>query len=134
MLAKPLTRNQRFTQILTKLNSKPKNGRVMSRSAKIWEKKQRAKLIASNPDLIELFDLFEEVQKSLNLNDREFARELGVQPRMLYYYKSREGHVPSLAIFRRLLELEKLCRSKIVVTKKIISFVQAKPIHHVVIR
>lgn len=114
-VAKPLARTQRLLATTSHRNRSEK-------SLKVKEQ------LATKDNIAELNNLIVIVRKGLGLSDTKFAKLLGVSTRMLRHYKTKK-HIPSRKTARRILELERLTRNKVVVIRNKTTMLKPKMIN-----
>lgn len=127
------SRNERFQELIKEARFSHRTLESASNQKKLLARDRRAKALRDNNELQELFNWMFEIQKALKLKDYEFATRLQISPRMLIHYKKRDGHFPSKRVFRKLLELERLCRNRVTIIKDKLTFTKSKAINTVVI-
>lgn len=129
----PKSRKQRFQELLDEIQRRKRTTTPPSSLKRQLRRKTRAEIIKSNPNLVEFFNWMFWIQSTLKLKDKDFAQKLGISKRMLYYYKKLDGHTPSEKVFKRLLNLEKLCKANITIVTNRTTMIKTKPIHSVLI-
>ena len=84
-------------------------------------KKEQRELFTNDPRFKEFFNWVFEIQKRLNVDDKEFGRLCGVNKQTISMWRNFNhtsgGHFPSKSSFERLLRLEIMSDAKIVIIK-----------------
>lgn len=68
--------------------------------------------LANSQEGVEFFNWIFSIRDSLNLDNYEFAKVIGVNIQVIKFWKNKKGHFPSHDTFKRLEELERLIRIK----------------------
>lgn len=119
--SKPISRNERFRQLVLESRKRQRhiNGFRLTYQQKKVKQQSQAALIASNKELQDFLDWIIDIQKALGIDDREYAKLLGVSYHTIYRYKTKNGHLPSIKTLNKLFALEKMLRIRITLGKNV---------------